>query len=145
MKVHNMMVELSKQVENPVFLDTVGNLRFRTNALYVLGLRKFVRTLLSLRSRRNFVLFIDSMSFLADKSVTNQQRIFNILWTLIYENDATVVVSNQYRTASTPGFVGFVPRLGRRWGTMVSYRIMFKYLGDSIVTEISSNDLFNVL
>lgn len=142
MNVHNTMVELSRQTDNPVFFDTVGNLRFVADALYILSYRKLIKALLSLRSRQGFVLFIDSISFLGDKSMASLQRVYNVLWMLIYENDATVVVSNHYRIASSTGGAEFVPRLGQRWKMMVSYRIMYGYDGDKIVARVYGDELF---
>lgn len=141
MKVHDIMVEMGKQVENPVFLDTVGNLRFKTNALYVLSYRGFVKELLSLRSKKGFVLFVDSISFPVDKLAVNMQKIFNLLWTLIYDNDATIVVSNHYKVVNSSGFASFVPRLGSRWKMMVSYRVMFKYLDGRLCIDVVSDEL----
>ncbi|AFN83877.1 hypothetical protein EROM_100610 [Encephalitozoon romaleae SJ-2008] len=142
MNVHDTMVELSRQTDKPVFFDTVGNLRFVADALYILSYRKLIKALLSLRSKQGFVLFIDSISFLADKSMESLQRVYNVLWMLIYENDATVVVSNHYRIASNTSGTEFVPRLGKRWKMMVSYRIMYGYDGDKIVTRVYSDELF---
>ncbi|ADM12395.1 uncharacterized protein Eint_100690 [Encephalitozoon intestinalis ATCC 50506] len=142
MNVHRMMVELSKQTDNPVFFDTVGNLRVVADASFILSYRKLVKALLSLKSRRGFVLFIDSISFLADKSVANLQRFYNILWMLIYENDATIVVSNHYRIVRNRGALDFALELGQRWKMMVSYRIMYKYVGDKVVAKIYSDELF---
>ncbi|UYI26534.1 KaiC domain-containing protein [Encephalitozoon cuniculi] len=141
MRVHDMMAELGGQTDNPVFLDTVGNLRFVADAQYILGYRKFVKTLLSLRSRRGFVLFIDSISFLADKSMTNLQRIYNVLWMLIYENDATVVVSNHYKVVSSTNGVGLTPRLGQRWRMMVSYRVVYTYVENEAVAKVYGDEL----
>lgn len=142
MRVHDMMAELGKQVDQPVFLDTVGNLRFVADALYILSYRKLVKALLSLRSRSGFVLFIDSISFLADRPMTNLQRIYNILWSLIYKNNATVVVSNHYKVTSGAHATGFTPRLGLRWRMMVSYRVMFGYVKDEITARVYGNGLF---
>ncbi|AFM99167.1 hypothetical protein EHEL_100740 [Encephalitozoon hellem ATCC 50504] len=142
MNVHSRMVDLSRQVSKPVFFDTVGNLRFVADALYILSYRKLIKALLSLRSRRGFVLFMDSISFLADKSVTNLQRVYNVLWMLIYENDATIVVSNHYKIVSSMGGVKFVPRLGQRWKMMVSHRVMYEYEGNKVVARVYSDKLF---
>lgn len=142
MKVHDMMVRLSTQVQNALFLDTVGNLRFAADASYILSRRKLVKTLLSLRCRHGFVLFIDSISVLGDRSVHSMQRVSNILWMLVYNHDATIVVSNHYRVVHTPGFAGFVPRLGSRWRMMVSYRLMFKYTGNEVSVDVHTNELF---
>ena len=138
MMVHKMMAEIGRQVTDAVFVDTVGNLRFVTDAIYVLSYRKFVKTLLSLRSRHGFVLFIDSMAFIADKQVPDAQKIYNILWELIYVNDATVIVSNHYKVHQSK----LVPRFGARWEMMVSYRVMLRYVKGKVVSSVHANELF---
>ncbi|KAH9411395.1 hypothetical protein HK407_05g09130 [Ordospora pajunii] len=138
MMVHRIMAGIGRQVANAVFVDTVGNLRFVTDAIYVLSYRKLVKTLLSLRSRQGFVLFIDSMTFIADKQVSDAQKIYNVLWELVYGSDATVIVSNHYKVQQGK----LVPRLGVRWEMMASYRVMFRHTKGNTVSSVHTNELF---
>jgi hypothetical protein len=126
-KVHNKMLELGKQVSSPVFFDTIGNLRLKAKAEYILSGSAFLRALDSLRAARGFVLFIDSITFIADEAILDLQRIYSLLWELIYSNDATIVVSNHYKIAGGPSSPVLVPRLGLRWEMMVSYRLVYRH------------------
>lgn len=140
MRVHDMMIELSRQVEHPIFIDTIGNLRFMTNSLYILSYKTFIKTLLSLRSRHGFVLFIDSISFIADRPEAHPQKIYNILWRLVYENNATIVVSNHYKVLNST----YTPRMEFKWMMMVSYRVMFRYVGSETSMKVVRSEMFEM-
>lgn len=146
LNIHITMINISHQFNNCIFIDTIGNLKIYSdicnlfyNVLSVYSLRQFMRELKKLKSKYDFVLFIDSITFLVDKGLNNFKDVYSMLWSLIYNNKCTIIVSNHYRVEKINNDVFLVPRLGDLWSNIVSYRILYKYIKNKIIYTIEIN------
>lgn len=148
LNVHLTMINISKQFEECIFIDTIGNIKIYSdfynlyiNVVSVYSLRHFLRALEGLKSYHNFVLFIDSITFIVDKGLHNFKDIYASLWSLIYNNKCTIIVSNHYRLEKSNYDVFLIARLGDVWSNIVSYRIIYKYDKNKLIYEIECKEL----
>ncbi|KAK6090726.1 hypothetical protein P3W45_000449 [Vairimorpha bombi] len=143
-QIHKKLIDLQDQFDKSYYLDTVGNLMlYNTHnsldiyVIYISSIRKLVRELHKFKTESNFLLVIDSISFLADKNVQIYLQVYSIFWNLITKNKCTVICTNHYRKAAKNLFV---PRLGGTWSRIVTNRIFYKFLSNKLVYEIINND-----
>ncbi|KAI5175255.1 hypothetical protein PAEPH01_2124, partial [Pancytospora epiphaga] len=101
----------------------------------------FCKKLEELKNISNYVLVIDSITFACDSSPFELQMIINMLWSLVYTCNATVITINHYRVGKVERTYRLVPRMGARWGSFVSYQVLFKYKRDSLVFTVVESAL----
>lgn len=95
-----------------------------------------IRELKRLQNQFDFLLVIDSISFLADKNLQVYLEIYSILLNLILKNNCTVICTNQYRESDKNVFI---PRLGGVWSKIVTNRIFYKFVSNKVTYEIIRN------
>lgn len=139
-KVHNIMIDISKQSENNFFIDTVGNLCSCLDIKPIFAHKQFIRVLKRLASERDFFLFIDSITFMLKKTFRHQP-IYNLLWSLVYKNNATIIVSNHYRVY----YNKLKPMMTSKWTFMIGYRIFMRCSDGSIRMEVINNPVMELL
>ncbi|EPR78998.1 hypothetical protein SLOPH_1800 [Spraguea lophii 42_110] len=119
---------LSKNKES-YFIDTKGNLRIKNNLYKIFTISEYFSTINTfLENKRNFILFIDSITFVSDMCTTKEKmkEMYNILWKVIYNTKSTVIVTNHYNKNNN----SFVARLGYMWRRIITQRIKIKENGE---------------
>ncbi|KAF7683808.1 hypothetical protein TCON_0985 [Astathelohania contejeani] len=143
MEIHKLMAEISTQVETSFFIDTCGNMAAMGIKCHrVFDIKHLFEYVAELKKHSNFYLFIDTITFLID--ISNQidenkytpQKFYNELWSLIYKNGATVIVSNHYKMNKINGKAIVKPRMGILWYRIISYRIFMEWKGEEIIFRL---------
>lgn len=108
---------------------------------FISGFNKLIEKLDDVKKLRDFVLVIDSITFVCDCAPQCIQHVINMLWALIYECGATVITVNHYRMGRVKRADGLVPRMGYRWEFFVAYQILFTYKKGEIVFTVKENEM----
>jgi hypothetical protein len=120
MSVHVLFKDISKIKRKSYFIDTQGNLEcIGVECIRIFNIEQLFEEVTKMKKEFDFFLFIDSITFAIDgireefseEYEYHPQLLFNMLWSLIYENKATIIVSNHYRIKKGGG-EGLIPRLG---------------------------------
>lgn len=91
------------------------------------------------RKNRDFVMILDSITFAIDSFPMETQQVINLLWSIIYDCNATVITINHYRIGKIQGNYRLVPRIGTRWEFFVTYQVLFSYKNGGIVFTTKEN------
>ena len=154
--------ELIYKTNHLIILDTQGTLNFkfgsnkwmenedletnkckldRTNIIssqkridysYIFSVNDLFDKLEKLRNYKDFILILDSVTFIGDKSPNSIKNLCKAIWTLIYESNSTVIVINHFRIGKEKRTYKLVPRMGVLWEKAISYRIKFSYKNNKI-------------
>lgn len=140
-QVHLIMKQMSNSFEHNYFFDTIGNLKYVVeDCVEIYSLRKMIRELGRMKAYDSFTLFIDSITIIGDKK-DGSSTVLSLLWDLVYTNKATIILSNHYQYFVNGKKSFFVPRLGSKFGNLMSYRIFFQYKRNKLSYEIVDNTL----
>lgn len=107
-----------------------------TRYYFINGLHNLIQKLKEIRRFRDFVLVIDSVTFVCDCSPFNLQYLINLLWAVVYKCNATVITVNHYRIGKIKRTYKLVPRMGVRWAFFVTYQVLFSYHKSEMVFSI---------
>lgn len=154
------LVEIVKEIKSNfdicVLLDTKGNLveEFLISGLptdgqpvgiiscLVLTFDYFIKQLENLKNLKNFVLIIDSITFVCDISPNSIKLVNSLFWNLIYQCDATVISINHYRKGHDKSVFNYIPRMGNFWASTISYQILVKQIDFKLQYNVKKIDVY---
>lgn len=156
-QINKLFFELAKQKNKVFFIDTIGNIDIllkhqNINLEYkcyrIFSINDFHEVYCTLKTEIGFYLFIDSITFVIEWNEydikpwdkNHPKRIYNKLWELIYSNNATIIVTNHYKTKIENGNRIFIPRLGNDFFRIISYRVLLENNDKEIVYKLIVND-----
>lgn len=115
-----------------------GSQMQRIDYNFVVSLGDLFDRLEDVKKHKDFVLVIDSVTFVCDKSPRSIRPFNAMLWSIVYKCNATIVTVNHYRLGKARGVFKLVPRMGRFWSRSVSYQLLFRYSGGGVEFSVSS-------
>lgn len=134
----------SESFENLHNSDNLFNLfSKRVDYSFVESFEDFKFKIESLKNYKNFVLIIDTITFVCDISSLSIKSINVLLWSIIYKTNSTIVTINHYRVNKQNEIVNFVPRMGKYWSTFVSYQILFRNIFNQLTFSVNENLIEN--
>ncbi|KAI5149009.1 hypothetical protein ENBRE01_0671 [Enteropsectra breve] len=95
--------------------------------LYVSSGTKLLYYLETVKTKRNFVLIINTITLLFDFFPKNIQDTANLLWDLVYSCDATIITLNHYRINKNRNKYNMIARGGITWQRNMSYQVLMFY------------------
>lgn len=98
----------------------------RIDYSFISSLDELFEKLGAIKACRDYVLIIDTVTFVFDISPRSMKHFITVLWSLIYECNATIVTVNHYRHSKEQNGYKLIPRLGLLWKMCVSYQLLFK-------------------
>lgn len=110
----------------------------RVDYCFTVSLSDLFSRLEDVKRHWGFVLVVDSVTFVCDRSLSSIRLFNTMLWSIIYRCNATVVTVNHYRLGKVKGVSKLVPRMGKFWSRCVSYQLLFTYNGDEIEFSVST-------
>lgn len=143
-KYKNILCTRKKTQEDINTINAFGNQTFselKIDYLFIHSYIDLINKLEDLKSYKGFVLIIDSVSFVCDISPKRIRAFNNLLWTLIYKCNSTVVSINHYRIEGKDKIFKLIPRMGDYWYKRVSYRLSTKQTNPPFSWEINENIL----
>lgn len=120
---------------------TLYNASKRTEYHLIAGMNSLMEKIERQREKREFVLVIDSITFAADCSFDGIKNLINLLWSLIYECNATVITINHYRIGRVNRTTKLVPRMGFYWELFITYQVFIRYKNNEIEFIVKTNDM----
>jgi hypothetical protein len=155
----SFIAEFIDQAKHLIILDTQGylNLNFGSNKWmedketreqmvdysFIHSFADLFEKLETLRNVKNFVLILDSVTFVGDRAPNSVTNLCKALWAIIYETNSTVITINHFRIGKEKRTYKLVPRMGKAWERTVSYRIRFQYKNGKIVYDKITPSHFN--
>lgn len=98
-----------------------------------------------LRSYRDFILILDSVTFICDTSPDTIKDFANMLWSLIYSCNASIITVNHFKIDSDKkGKLRLTPRMGNYWKKIISFQVEFVSGSDQIKYKISRNNILDM-
>ncbi|KAL6122843.1 hypothetical protein NUSPORA_00102 [Nucleospora cyclopteri] len=135
--------------ENIIVFDTEGNIyhsllnapvtdisskiEINTNSYTIIpiySLTKLIKELEKLQKYNNFILVLDSITFVCDRDVLMIQEIVNILWNTIYTCNCTVICFNHYKIHLSNENYQLIPRMGKKYSNFISYRVFCEFTNE---------------
>lgn len=154
MPVSAIISRLTEEVGHMIVLDTQGDLHLeygsmpwidreggqssqtastpvsaaqRIDYCFTVSLSDLFSKLDDVKKHRDFVLVIDSATFVCDRSPDSIRPFNAALWSIVYKCNATVITVNHYRVGRVHGAHKLIPRMGSFWSHTVSYQLQFRY------------------
>ncbi|ELA42732.1 uncharacterized protein VICG_00047 [Vittaforma corneae ATCC 50505] len=118
----------------------IGNSK-RISYTFVFSLNDLYKRIESIRVFNNFVLVLDSITFVCDVSPLSIKSFSNLLWSLVYECSATIITINHYRIDKNKNRFELIPRMGGFWRRIVSYQVEFTDLQNAKRYRLLENKL----
>lgn len=107
----------------------------------VTSVSKIFEIIRYIKKYKNFILVIDSIVFIADYYSYGIHEIINLLWSVIYECNSTIITVNHYKLTKINHENKLIPRLGVKWEYFISYQILFKYKNDELVFSVKEKKI----
>lgn len=147
-QVGSIISNLLQKYNNVVIMDTKGNLSEYSNLQnerieynFIYSLENLYNKIKSLKCKGDFLLVIDSITFVCDISLNSINEFIRLLWDTIYECNATIVTINHYRVEKTKRGNQLVPRMGNLWSKTVSYQVSFYIKENNFRYKIKENKI----
>lgn len=121
-----------------IIFDTVGNFYLAGSECHFIStLDELFESLVQLKHERDFVLLIDTLTFLIDIGLPFMEcrRYFNLLWELIYENNAEVIVVDHYKSVKVDDKFVIRPRFYQSL-KIFTHSILIEDNGEMDIREI---------
>lgn len=113
----------------------------RVDYTFVDSFEDFKLKLESLKKYKNYILLIDSITFVCDVSPMSIRSINTLIWSIIYTSKSTAITINHYRYENRNGVEKYIPRMGDYWSKFVSYQIFFRSIMGKISFVVNENKI----
>lgn len=141
MNITPVILAITRKFQLVFLLDTQGQLYFqfsecswaadgkkeckRLNYAFVCTLDDLYQKIENLKAYKDFILVLDSVTFVCDMAPLQIKTFSSILWKIIYECNATIITINHFRLDKQRDVYRLVPRMGAFWRKVVSYQVEF--------------------
>ncbi len=126
------------KINNSIYLKNNSQEEKNENIKYHLisSFSEFYEKIAYHKKESNFILIINSITFFADNYINEFQKIINLLWSVVYDCNSTVITVNHYKTNRD---FDLIPRLGSRWEFFITCQILFTFKKNEIVFTVREN------
>lgn len=147
--------EMLSEVERLVIIDTQGHFYRKYSGQQASNIEyyfisqngKFLAMMESLalrkrtdmkngRDSKDFIIIIDSITFVVDSTEVAVQQAAGMIWRVIYNTAATVITINHYKIQGTLSKTNLVPRMGIYWPYFINYQVLFSIKEGKVVHSI---------
>ncbi|KAM0681651.1 hypothetical protein GINT2_000165 [Glugoides intestinalis] len=160
LSIKGVISEMLHEVRHLIIIDTCGRLnpnstehcwiadkkatdRFKAieklDYFFIYSHEDFYRKLKKIKSFKNFLLVIDTITFTCDCSPFTIKEVSNVLWSIIYDCNATIITVNHFRIEKTKNQTRLVPRMGYFWSRVVSYQVEFSNANGRLEYKVNEN------
>lgn len=154
MQISPIISYVMRKYTQAFIFDTQGQLYCEFNAcgwsmdnsegvsyVFISSLEDLYKKIESIKAFSNFVLVLDSITFVCDVAPLSIKSFSSLLWGLVYERNATIVTVNHYKIDRSRGRFKLAPRMGSFWRKIVSYQVEFTDLANAKKYRLVENKL----
>lgn len=138
--VSSIISEFINNFSHTFILDTQGDLNLKygkynwelnsqeeqgMHYIFIHSIDSLYKSIEMIKIYKNFILIIDSVTFVCDIFPFGIKKLSNTLWGIIYECDATIITINHYRIDGFGTKCKLTPRMGKFWSKVISYQVKF--------------------